>query len=179
SHIAARMGEAGHQSEGHRVRASGHDNWDRVRCLSRRKVSRKRRGNDDVGIDAHQLGRQIWQPVKITIGKPKLEADLADLDISYPPHTRSKACPIAFLPMPGSGHQTTGDGPHPLLRARRERRRGRAAKESDELATVVHSITSSARASTLGGMVRPSALAVFRLIVSSNLIGCVTGKSAG
>src|SRR5262249_14421169 len=82
SHIAAWMGEAGHQSEGHRVRASGHDDWDRVRYLSRRKVGRKRRGNDDVWIETHQLACQIWQPVQITIGEPKLEADVAALDIS-------------------------------------------------------------------------------------------------
>src|SRR5262249_53702127 len=42
-----------------------------------------------------------------------------------------------------------------------------------------HSITSSARASSCGGTSRPSALAVFRLITSSNLVGCCTGRSAG
>ena len=34
-------------------------------------------------------------------------------------------------------------------------------------------------ASIVGGMVRPSALAVLRLITSSNLVGCCTGRSAG
>ena len=42
-----------------------------------------------------------------------------------------------------------------------------------------HSITSSARASNVGGTVRPNARAVFRLITSSILVGCSTGKSAG
>src|SRR5262249_34490703 len=41
-----------------------------------------------------------------------------------------------------------------------------------------HSITSSARASTLSGNARPSVLAVLTLIVSSYLIGCCTGNSA-
>jgi hypothetical protein len=40
-------------------------------------------------------------------------------------------------------------------------------------------ITSSARASTAGGIVRPSALAVFKLITSSNLVGCSMGRPAG
>jgi hypothetical protein len=35
-----------------------------------------------VWIEAHQLDRQIWQAVKITIGEPKLEADVTALDIS-------------------------------------------------------------------------------------------------
>src|ERR1700716_2176695 len=42
-----------------------------------------------------------------------------------------------------------------------------------------HSMTSSGIASTPGGMVRPSALAVLRLIANSKLVGCSTGKSAG
>src|SRR5262249_11242027 len=42
-----------------------------------------------------------------------------------------------------------------------------------------HSITSSERASTLGGTARPSALAALRLITSSYLFGACTGSSAG
>ena len=43
----------------------------------------------------------------------------------------------------------------------------------------LHLMTFSARISTTGGIVRPSALAVFKLIISSNFVGCSTGKSAG
>src|SRR5262249_59641429 len=76
------------------------------------------------------------------------------------------------------------DPPHalPLLRARRERPRGRAAEQRDEVAALhvyAHSITSSATASRVGGMVRRSALAVSRLTMKSNLVGCSTGMSAG
>ncbi len=42
-----------------------------------------------------------------------------------------------------------------------------------------HRITSSARISTDWGIVRPRALAVFRLMTNSNLVGCSTGRSAG
>ena len=42
-----------------------------------------------------------------------------------------------------------------------------------------HSITSSARARRVGGIVMPRALAVFRLIVSSNRVACSTGRSPG
>ena len=42
-----------------------------------------------------------------------------------------------------------------------------------------YSITSSARASTMGGISRLSALAVFRLITRAYLDACSTGKSAG
>src|SRR3954454_22628645 len=42
-----------------------------------------------------------------------------------------------------------------------------------------HSITSSARASRVGGISRPSALAVFRLTASSYSVAAWTGRSAG
>src|SRR5262249_39394259 len=42
-----------------------------------------------------------------------------------------------------------------------------------------HSIISSARASTVGGKVSPMIFAAFRLITSSNLEGCSTGRSPG
>src|SRR5262249_50640164 len=42
-----------------------------------------------------------------------------------------------------------------------------------------HLITLSARARTVGGIVRPICFAVLRLIINSNFVGCSTGKSAG
>src|SRR5262249_14987081 len=66
-----------------------------------------------------------------------------------------------------------------LLRPRLERPSGRrGAHERDEL-SALHSITSSARASTVAGTSRPSAFAVLRLMTSSYLVGACTGRSAG
>ncbi len=42
-----------------------------------------------------------------------------------------------------------------------------------------HSITASARPSSVGGMVRPIDFAVLRLITNSNVVGCSIGISAG
>jgi hypothetical protein len=42
-----------------------------------------------------------------------------------------------------------------------------------------YSITSSAATSSLSGTLRPSTLAVVRLMTRSNLVGCSTGMSAG
>src|SRR5262249_15035180 len=79
-----------------------------------------------------------------------------------------------------NGSEQHTDAPHPLglLRARRERPRRRAAEQRDEVAPF-HSITSSARASSVGGSVGPSDVAVFRLTTNSNLVPCCTGRSAG
>ena len=42
-----------------------------------------------------------------------------------------------------------------------------------------YSITSSAVASSVGGIVRPSAFAVFRFMTRLNFVGCSTGMLAG
>jgi len=42
-----------------------------------------------------------------------------------------------------------------------------------------YSITSSVRVTSVGGSVIPSAFAVFKLMTSSNFVGCCTGRSAG
>src|SRR6516165_8896040 len=66
-----------------------------------------------------------------------------------------------------------------LLRARHHRPHDRrTADQRDELAPS-HSITSSARATSVGGTSKPKALAVFRLTTNSNLVPCCTGRSAG
>ena len=74
------------------------------------------------------------------------------------------------------------DAPHALqlLRMRGERPHDRrTAEQADELAASDHSITSSARASNVGEISIPSALAVLRLMTSWNVVGCCIGKSAG
>jgi hypothetical protein len=42
-----------------------------------------------------------------------------------------------------------------------------------------YSISSSARSKSVSGIVRPISFAVFRLMISSNLVGSWTGKSLG
>src|SRR5215472_13043212 len=65
-----------------------------------------------------------------------------------------------------------------LLRPRRERPRRHTAEQRDEIAPL-HSITSSAMASTPDGTSMLSARAVCRLMANSNLVDCSTGSSAG
>src|SRR5262245_15667735 len=65
-----------------------------------------------------------------------------------------------------------------LLRARRERPRGRATEQRYERAPP-HSITSSASSWIELGTSMPSALAVCRLMTNWNFVDCSTGRSAG
>src|SRR5207248_1502705 len=66
-----------------------------------------------------------------------------------------------------------------LLPTRDEGPSGNSTAEKRDEFAAFHSMTSSARASNIGGTARPIALAVARLMTSSNLVDCVTGKSAG
>src|SRR5262249_11360604 len=77
-----------------------------------------------------------------------------------------------------SGMQKPDHRHRRLLRAHRERPCRSAAEQRDELAPL-HSITSSAVCRNGSGMVRPSAFAVLRLMTSSYLVGCWTGRSLG
>src|SRR5262249_12059926 len=85
------------------------DDWDRACSFSCREVGRKWRGNDHAGIEAHQLVRQIRQPVAIAVGEPELETDVAALDISELMHALSKACQIAFERFGSSGAYNTDE----------------------------------------------------------------------
>ena len=59
------------------------------------------------------------------------------------------------------------------------RRRSNRRNRPEAAIRVPYSITSSAPARIAGGIVRPSAFAVLRLITSSNFVGCSIGRSAG
>jgi hypothetical protein len=62
----------------------------------------------------------------------------------------------------------------------RDRGHSRAAAKCQERSLAAgHSITSSASNCIELGIARPSALAVLRLMTSSNLVACTTGRSAG
>src|SRR5262249_49347418 len=96
------------------------------------------------------------------------------------------------------GHSPTGEGSprtrlhtHPaeekepnlihlrLLRLGHEWQDQRPGDSAWERTPVHFWMISSARTSSDCGIVKPRALAVLRLITSSNLVGCSTGRSAG
>src|SRR5262249_12778678 len=139
--------------------------------------------NDDVRRECDQFRGVFAGSVDIASGPADVEARVAaggPAQFRQLLHDRgelSLALPIAL-----ARRQEHADAAHALwlLRSRRKRPRcRRAAKQRDELAPPHHSITSSARASTVGGTLRPSAFAVLRLTTVSYLVGCCTVGSAG
>src|SRR5262249_38733531 len=124
-------------------------------------------------------GGEARQPIRLIVSPALLDDDIASFDESFLTqpfaefrHEMRKRRGDRVAKKPNHRHP-------PLLRARRERPRRRPAPEQrDELAPL-HSITSSVRASSDMGGSSPSALAVLRLMTSSNLVACWTGRSPG
>src|SRR5207247_4484488 len=123
------------------------------------------------------------QPLGFPIGEARLDGEVLALGIAELAHAlderivaagiqRSLARPVVEKPYARAFGRRLGE------RAPRHSKHARA-KRDQESPPRGHWITSSARCSSDGGMVSPSALAVLRLITSSNLVGCSTGRSAG
>src|SRR5262249_2478524 len=141
------------------------------------------RDRGDVRFQIHQLGCVSPPAIGIGTGPAQLDPDIVAVDpaelLEALLERRDKGLPFG-IPLRTAARQET-DPTHliGLLRLRHKRpRRCRATDKRDERATF-HSITSSARAMSVGGTVRPSAFAVLRLMMSSIFVGCSTGSSAG
>src|SRR5262249_16097630 len=150
--------------------------WDgRSHLLCRRDGAPHR--DDDSDLETDELGCDFAIALVASLRPAILDSDGSALDpakFTQPLHEgRGPRIPVQrrARPQKADGRELR------LLRARRERpRHRRAAEQRDELAPL-HSITSSARARSVGGTSRPSAFAVLRLITSSYLVGACTGRS--
>src|SRR5262249_10570563 len=145
----------------------------------------RRVAHEYVGRERHQFCCVSPHAAGVAPTKACLDLDVATVCPSQLFQALLQRCQsgLSFL-IVGRAHQQP-DPPHALalLRARRERPRShRAAEQRYELAALdprAHSMTSSGRACSLSGIWRPSDLAVVVLMISWNLVGCSTGRSAG
>src|SRR5215813_6039557 len=174
------MVKARDQAELDRINAHPKDDRNCLgRCFSGKNRRRVDRG-DHGHLSTNQLGSQGRQLVIVSVGPPIFDRHIPALVITGSTEAATECLHKVCCCAGRGGVHVANDGHSRLLRPRRERpRRRRAAKEGDELAPVAHSITSSARASSVGGTSRPSALAVLRLVNSSTFVTCWTGRSAG
>src|SRR5262249_10859007 len=135
---------------------------------------------NQVDLAQDKLGREVGIALGASLAPAVLDRDGATIDpaeFTQPLQKCVDPCALAYWP--AATEVPDGRQLARLLRPRRERPpRRSAAEQRDELAAL-HSITSSARASSLSGIVRPSALAVLRFKFRSNLVDCITGRSPG
>src|SRR5262249_48152336 len=147
---------------------------------SRRRAARRGNHGD---LTADQSGRQGRQSIVSALRPAIFDRYVAALDVA---DFAQALLESAYIVRPEVGRSVAKEPNHwhrRLLRARRERPRSRsAAEQRDELASLHlrgHSTISSARASSLSGIWRPSAFAVLRLIAISNFTGACAGRWVG
>src|SRR5262249_14650443 len=162
------------------IRNDGEDDRHSAGDLQQLPYGRAAGGHDDVRRERHQFGCVLANHAGIAAAPagfdPRVAAD-DPAELRQCLHEYRDAFLASFL-VRNASERRNASCDVALLRGRRERPSRRAADEGDELASF-HSITSSARDIKLSENFTPSALAVLRLITNSNLVGCMTGRSAG
>src|SRR5439155_23415121 len=153
-------------SDAKRFGDSRHDDWDRFGCPLGRLGSRRSSGDNQIDRQANQVGREVWKPIGPAVRRAVFDLQVPPFDITALAKPAQQASQIGSVLRRRNRLQNTDAVDLRRLRARRERPSRCAATEKHYEAAPLHSITSSARARIEGGMVRPSALAVFRLITS-------------
>jgi GAF domain-containing protein len=135
--------------------------------------------NNDIDLEPDELGRNLAVPLGTAPGPAKCHCHVTTFGpAEFAQSLDEGGHPRARLRQRARTQESNRRQFACLLRARRERPGSRAAEQRDERAAS-HSITSSARNRNDSGIVKPIALAVVRLMTSSNLDGCSTGISPG
>src|SRR5262249_30615621 len=137
------------------------------------------RCNNDIDLEPDELSRDFGVALAAPFRPAILDRDGAPFD-------PAKSAQALYKSSKGRGlNRRSGRAQVPnrrkparLLCLRRNRPR-RAAEKREKVAPANHSITSSARANSAGGMVRPRSVAVLSLMTSSYLVGACTGRSSG
>src|SRR5262245_34121126 len=146
-YVAARARQTCDQTAFQRVARRSHDDRDALRCALRGADRSGAADYDDIDLRPQQIADQRGYRFDIIAKMAKLVGDVAPIDITevaHPAHEFLAEWIVARGSRPDVRDTRRLPG---LLRARRERPRRRAAEQRDERAPV-HSITSSARAST-------------------------------
>src|SRR5262249_12441965 len=171
---AARSRDARHKVAAHWIGHANEHDWDSSRLVQQRGGRGGRIANQYVGLQGDQLLSEDLRLIRAC----RREAVIDQHAPALLPAVSLKCLPECHEPRLYLGviFGVADEHPDPtgrLLRARRERPCDGTAEEGDELATLHrcnHSITSSASASNLSGTSRPSAFAVLRLMIISNLV---------
>src|SRR5262249_26057877 len=145
--------------------------YDRYGCGCSFRGQRSRRGqrNDRGRGIGRQLGSHCRQSVEATIAGAIFDRDVAPFDVADVLEALPNSSDLSIIELGAEEHADQRDPG--LLRPRRERPRGRRAADKRDERAPLHSITSSAIASNLSGISRPSALAVLRSMTNSYLLG--------
>src|SRR5262249_8889006 len=172
------MREAGDQAHSNRVHRQDENDWNR-RCRLFDCDGRVSTSDNYIDFKAHELLRNLFKAFAAALCPVIFDRNVATFipaEFAQPLHESGGP----WFPGRWRGCTQKPDDRESarLLCPCRERPCRRAAEQRDEVAPF-HSITSSARPRSGNGIVRPSVLAVLRLMISSTFVDCMTGRSSG
>ena len=154
-----------------------HDGDGRGRGLGRQADRVAADGDKHIGPGRHHLGGKLRHVAVAAIAPAHRQGHVLAVDVSRRLQPLEKGIEEVRI---GRLRAAAEIGDARKGRRLRPRRRSdsRDAGRQQKM-PALHSMTSSAWASRLGGRVRPSVLAVFLLITSSKAVGCSIGRLAG
>src|SRR5262249_21386423 len=171
---------AGPEPGAHGIAGHRHDNRDRLRGLLGSEGARSARCHDRVHLDSDQIGNESGKAIVPSPCPPVLDDDVLTLGVAELVEALAESGQEIFFKGRRRVAEVSKTRDARLLRLGHERRgEDTPTTYGDERSAVHHRMISSARTRRDRGMVRPRAFAVFRLITSSNFVGCSTGSSAG
>src|SRR5262249_15595861 len=147
--IGPRMGKAGHKTKLDRIARDTEHDWDRRSYRFGRARRRPAAGDSDHRHwAANQIGDQCRQPIILALQPVVLDSDVLPFAVTGFLETFTERGHISRTDFRSPRVKKRDHRHRRLLRARRQRPCSCAAEKHDELAAL-HSITSSARASTV------------------------------
>src|SRR5262249_1477151 len=135
---------------------------------------------DDVELQPNQLAHERREPLELPVGGSELDLDRLALDVTEVTQSLTKGLrQLRACGQVGRHITDARDLGHLLGLTTKWSGEEAAGQHPNEGSARRHWMISSARPSSDGGIVRPRALAVLRLMMNSNFVGCSTGRSAG
>src|SRR5262245_12244277 len=178
--VPTRSGQGGSEAGGDRIafKIAG-DDGDRCRPSLRSLDGSRPQRDDHIDAETDQFGSELRESIGSPFGKAIINGEVAVLDVAELAHALTE-CAQEVRQRAGELIQEADPRDLPLLRLNSERCSEHApTHQRDERSPVHQRMTSSARTRSDCGIVSPRALAVLKLMINSNLVGCSTGKSAG
>src|SRR5215470_16217586 len=169
------------EAGGQRIAARCHNDRNLAGCLLGCDRCRRSSRDDHVNLEPEQFFREARESLWPTVSRAILHDDVLSLRISELLEPLPECLQVGGVRCSRYDFQQTDT----IDLSRRLRlhgdRRGEepTSERAKERPPFHYSITSSARASSDGGTVRPSALAVLRLMTNRNVVACWIGISLG